>query len=140
MAATDFINGGYAIPGADIPVKNTSGGALVAGTTVKLDTGNLLSATQPAVGVTTVSAVTDKCLGVLIEAAPINGIARCRVLGGVWAIAQAAITAGSAVGASTTAGQVIAYTATDPYLGIALTAAATAADPILVLLQPGVTA
>lgn len=141
MAATDFINGSYPITGGDIPVKNTSGSALAAGATVKLDTGHLMGAAQGCVGVVAVSAVTDQPLGVLIEAVPNNGVGRCRIAGAAWAIAEGAITAGATVGASgATAGDVTTYTATDPYLGIALTSAASAADPVLVLIGPGKTA
>ena len=141
MAATDFQNARYPLGVSEFPVKNTDITAMVAGMVVKLDTVHLMSASQGQVGVLICTAVTDRPLGIVIEAIPVNGQGRLQVAGAAWAIAAAAITAGAVVGASgATAGDVIAYTATDPYVGVALTAAVNAADPILVLIQPGTTA
>jgi hypothetical protein len=136
MAATDFVTPRFPIQGADIPVKNTSGGALAAGALVKIDTSNPVSATQPQIGVVACSAVTDFPLGFLIEALAANAVGRVQIEGIAQGIALGAITAGAIVGPSATAGQITTYTATDPAIGQALTAAANAADPILVRIAP----
>lgn len=137
MAATDFLNARIPLGVAEWSVKNTSGATLVSGATVKLDAANPLSATQPEVGVIGTSAVGDMPFGVLVEAIPAGGIGRCQVSGGsgVWAIALGAISAGAVVGGSATLGQITTYTAANPSLGIALTAAVNAADTILVKLE-----
>ena len=142
MAATDYQVSRFPLGIAEMPVKNTSGTAFALGSQgqgplVKLDTANLMSGTQAAVGVVLTAAVTDIPLGVVIEDIPAGGYGRVQLLGCAWCIAQAAITAGVLVGpGGTTSGDVIAYTAGDPYIGQALTAAATAGDPILVHLMP----
>jgi hypothetical protein len=141
MAATDFQTARIPLGVQEFPVKNTDAVAMVTGQVVKLDTAHLMSASQGQVGVLLCTVVTDRPLGIVIEAIPVNGQGRMQIVGAAWAIAAAAITAGSVVGASgATAGDVIAYTATDPYIGVALTAAVNAADPVLVLIQPGTTA
>ncbi len=140
-AATDFINGRFPLGVQDFPVKNTSGGSLAAGTTVKLDTtgANVIggSSTAQVVAVIPTAAISDMPFGVLVETIPSNGIGRCQTVDGsaVWAIALGAISAGAQVGPSATAGQITTYTAANPSLGMALSAAVNAADPVLVKLN-----
>ena len=141
MAATDFQDGRIPLGVQDFPVINTSGATLSVGMIVKLDTAHLMGATQGGVGVTVCTAVTDRPLGVVIQKMLAGAQGTIQVVGAAWAIAAGAITAGAIVGASgATNGDVTTYTATDPYLGVALTTSVNAADPILVLIQPGTTA
>lgn len=136
MSATDFLWTRFPIQGADFPVKNTSGSAITANQTVKLDTGNVIGATQPQAGVTPTVLVADFPFGVAIENIPAGGYGRVQLEGVAVCIALGAITAGAIVGPSTTAGQVTTYTAANPSLGQAVSAAVNAADPILVRLAP----
>ncbi len=136
MAATDFLTPRFPITGADIPVKNTTGSSMPSGSLVKLDTANPVSATQSQIGVVLTSAVTDFAFGFLVETIPAGGTGRCQVEGLAVGIALGAISVGAIVGPSATAGQVTTYTATDPAIGQAVTAAASAADPILIRIAP----
>lgn len=137
MAASDFNYPTYPISGADIPYKNTSGAAITAGQLLKLDTGNLLSGSQQQVGCVLTSAVADFPLGFAVDNTPANGQGRVRLEGVTVGIAAGAISAGAIVGASAaTAGDVTTYTAANPAIGQALTAAASLADPILVRIAP----
>ena len=146
MAATDFFDGRYPCSIPDLSVYNASGSDIPVGSVVSLDTGNLLGASQGAIGVVIApAAVTTKPLGVVVEVIKATGYGRIQSVSGtcVWCIADSggAITAGSVVGCSgAVAGAVAAYTPTDPYLGIAMTTTASTADPILVKLAIGVTA
>lgn len=139
-AATDFQDARYPLGVQEFPIKNTDVVAMVPGQVVKLDTAHLMSTTQGQVGVILCTGVTDTPLGVIIEDIPVGGQGRMQVVGAAWCIASGAITAGAVVGASSTAGDVIAYTTTDPYLGVALSTATNAADPVLVMIRPGTTA
>jgi hypothetical protein len=134
MSATDFQNARFNFQLPDFPVKNTTGSAMPSGTTVKMDASNVLSGTQQAVGVVPTAAITDVPFGIAVEAIPAGGYGRVQTIEGTaaWAIALGAVTAGAMVGGSATSGQVTTYTAGDPVLGQALTAAVSAADPILV--------
>lgn len=138
MAATDFICGNYTLGIPKLAVKNTSASvAIPAGYLVKLDTSNLLGASQGAIGVILTAAVTDFGLGFAAEAIPAGGYGGIYCVDGmaVWGVAQAAITVNSIVGpGGTTAGTLIAYTATDFSIGISLTTATTALDPVLVMI------
>lgn len=132
-AASDLVWGsGFPITGGDVPVKNTSGGALTSGQLVKLDASNPLSASQPFMGVVATAAVTDYPFGFLVENVPTGATGRCRIEGIAVGIALGAVTVGAVVGASATAGQVTTYTPTDPSVGQACSTTTTAADPILV--------
>lgn len=143
MAATDFVWASYPLPGADIPCKNTSNAVnLALGYAVQLDSTNALTvAGQVAIGVTSASAVSATVFGIAIETIPFNGsvaagsIGRIRVYGIAQAAASAAIATGAVVGQSTTAGQLVTYTAANPQVGYACSPTANAADPFLVLLD-----
>jgi Uncharacterized conserved protein (DUF2190) len=136
MAATDFVWGRTPIQGADVPYLNTSGAAIAAGTALKLDTGNPISATQPQIGMIPTTAITDFVDGFAVENVPIGGQGRVQIEGIAVGIASAAIAIGAVVGASATAGKVVAYTATDPSIGKAWSAAANANDPVLIRIAP----
>jgi len=137
MAATDFIYSRFnGAGGFDRSVKNTTGSAMVPGQTVKLDTANPVSGTQGAPGVVLTAAVADFPYGVVVENIPAGGYGRVQLEGEAICIAQAAIAVGAIVGAGAgVAGDVIAYTAANPSLGQAMTAAANAADPVLVRMS-----
>jgi len=126
MAATDFLYPRFGI--------EKGGSALSAGQTVKIDTGNLVSASQASVGVTPTVLVADFPFGVVAENIPAGQQGRVQLEGVANCIALGAITAGNIVGPSTTAGKITTYTAANPSLGQALTAAANASDPVLVRL------
>lgn len=136
MAATDFVYDRYPIQGADIAYKNTSGSTISAGMLLKIDASNPISASQPNIGLTTCSAVTDFPFGFAVENVPAAGQGRCQIEGIAIGIAAGAVTVGAIVGASATAGDVTTYTATDPAIGQAVTTTANAADPILVRIAP----
>jgi hypothetical protein len=137
MAATDFITARQPLGTQEWTVKNTDATAFLSGHCVKLDTTNVVSATQGAPGVLRTTGITDMPFGVCIEAIPVGAYGRVQTVDGtgVWAIALGAITAGVVVGPSATAGKVTAYTATDPSLGTALTAAVNASDPVFVKIN-----
>lgn len=142
MAATDFQLPRFPLGIAEVPALNKSGAAMNLGSQgqgllVKLDTTNPLSSTITGICVVLTTAVTDIPLGVTIQDIPNGGQGNVQVLGLVWCTAAGAITIGVLVGPSgATNGNVIAYTAGDPYIGQALTAAVNAGDPILVHLMP----
>jgi len=137
MAATDFVWGRYPIQGADVPYLNTSGAAITAGMTLKIDTSKPIGASQPQVAMIPTTAVADFTDGFAVENVPIGGQGRCQIEGVAVAIAAAAITVGAIVGASAaTPGDVVTYTAANPSIGKAWSTAANAADPILVRIAP----
>lgn len=135
--ATDFVNARSPLGIADLGVKNTSGSPITSGMTLKFDTANPMGANQGAPGVTPTVAVADVPDGVAIENIPVGGYGRMQTADGtlVTCIALGAISVGATVGPSTTAGQITTYTAANPSLGKAVTAAVNAADPIQVLLR-----
>ena len=137
MAATDYVSGRVTLGIQDLPYYNATGATINKGEALKLDTTNVMSGTQPLWGMTPTTGVTDKCLGFAVQNVPTGQTGTMQVAGVAVAIAAGAITVGSTVGPSSTAGDVTAYTATDPYVGTALTAAVNAADPIFVLINPG---
>lgn len=137
MAATDFVTPRETFGIADAVVKNTSGTDMVVGALVKLDTGNPQSSTQAAPGVVLTSAVGDVAYGVLAENIKNGQQGRCQVVDGTIAVCIAAgvIAVGATVGPSgATSGDVTTYTAANPSVGQALTAAASLGDPIRVIL------
>lgn len=137
MAASDFLWTRYPIQGADLPYKNTSGSAISAGMLLKLDTTNPIGASQGKVGMVPCTAITDFADGFAVQNTPIGGDGTVQIEGVAVGIAAGAITIGAIVGASAaTSGDVIAYTPTDPSIGKAWSAAASAADPILVRIAP----
>ena len=140
MAATDWINarmnyGGY----ADYACINKTGSSIAAGTLLKLDTGNLMGGTTtgtiPQVAVTPCTAVTDIPIGFAAETIPNGQQGRVQIDGVAVGIAAGAITAGTLVGASATAGDVTTYTGNDPAVGMALTTTVNAGDPVFVLMN-----
>lgn len=135
MAATDFQYNREPVTGADISYKNTSGSAIVAGMSLKLDTGNLVSGTQANYGMTPTVAVTDMPDGVAVQNTPANAQGTVQILGLAVCIATGAVSAGATVGPTATAGEIAAFTSTDPSLGKAWTAAASAGDPIMVRIH-----
>lgn len=139
MSATDFVYGRNTLGVNSVPYINQSGSTINKGMALKLDTGHLMSGTQPLVAMTPGTAVTDKILGFADQNVPSGQEGTFQVAGIAVAIADAnAITAGNTVGSSgSVAGDVAPYTATDPYCGTALTSTANAADPVLVLVNPG---
>jgi hypothetical protein len=150
MALTDYQWARYPIDGADISVKNTTAstamtvGAENQGICVKLDATNYIASgtsPQPIMGVVLTAAVTDIPFGIVFEDIGVGYTGGCQILGVAVATAQAAITVAAIVGpGGSTSGDVIAYTATDPYLGQCCNQPATAGDPAFVHLMPGVTA
>lgn len=135
MAATDNVIPRLPAGIPEITVKNTSGSNLPAGSTVKIDPSNPMAASLP-IGVVGTILVADMPFGVLTQSIAAGAIGNCAVIDGtvVTCIALGAIAAGATVGPCTTLGQVTTYTAANPSLGIAVTAAANAADPISVML------
>lgn len=143
MAATDFLNARHNLQLPDFPVKNTGGTALAFGTVVKIDASNLLSGTQPQIGVIATAALTDVPFGVVIDTSiAAGGQGRVQVLDGtaVWCFVDAAgnITGGQQVmPSSTVSGAVRPYVAAagNSSVGQALTSTAASADPVLVKLH-----
>lgn len=135
MAASDFVWNRQPIQGADVPYKNTSGSAITAGMQLKLDTGNLMSASQGKPGMTPTTAVTDIPDGVAVENVPAGQDGRCQIEGIAVCIAKGAVTAGTTVGPSTTAGSTSTFTSTDPSLGKAWNTTVSDGDPVLVRLN-----
>lgn len=136
MAATDLYTGRQPLGVQDWSVFNGTGSAIPVSTTVKVDTGHALSATQGAVGVTPTTGTGDLPFGVTIENIPAGAYGRVQVAEGtgVWALASAsAIAVGDMVGPSATAGTVATNT-TGKVLGQALTATANLNDPVFVKL------
>lgn len=135
MAATDFLWSSYPIPGGDIPCKNTDGtSAFVFGDAVQIDPANPIGAAQPAIGVKS-GALQSAFFGFVVEAAPLNSITRIRAFGIAVATASAAIAAGAVVGGAANR-QVVTYTAANKQIGLACSATAQAADPLLVRIAP----
>lgn len=136
MAATDFVWGRIPIQGADVPFINKSGSAIVAGQALKLDTGNPISGTQSQVAMVPTSAVADFADGFAVDNVAIGGQGRVQIEGVAVAIAAGAIAVGAIVGPSTTAGDVTTYTAANPSIGKAWSAAAAVNDPVLIRIAP----
>lgn len=140
MAATDLYVGRQPLGVQDWSVFNSSGSAMVSGTTVKVDTAHLLSATQGAVGVIPTAANGDEAFGVLIENIPAGAYGRVQVVDGtgVWALSDATgVTAGTQVMPSATAGTVTTWTTgptTHTVVGVALTAGVNLNDPVFIKL------
>lgn len=137
MAATDFINARSTLGTSEWAAKNTSGSTITSGMTVKLDAANPMGPNQPAPGVIPTVLVADVVIAVAVENIPAGAYGRFQSIDGtlVTCIALGAIAAGATVGPCTTAGQVTTYTAANPSLGVALTAAVSAADPVQVMIQ-----
>ena len=140
MAATDFVNARMNLQLPDFPFFNFTGSTIPVGTTVKVDTGHVLGATQYGVAITPTAATTDTPLGVTVNAIPNGGQGSVQTIDGtaVWGITDAsgAITAGAQVMPSATAGTVKAYAATgNALVGVALSTTANTGDPILIMLQ-----
>lgn len=142
MAATDFYTANIDLSFPKFPVKNTGGTAITVGQLVKLDTANPLGATQGSVGVIPTVLVADVPFGFAAENIPAGQYGGVYGVDGqaIWGIALGAIAIGAKVGPSTTAGQVTTYTAANPSIGQALTAAVNAADPILVYIAKSLNA
>jgi hypothetical protein len=133
MAANDFF---YAsLPSEqDIACKNTDVTAIAAGDVVKSDATNVVSGTQPTVGVLQGTVAAVNLVGVAMEAIAVGKTGRVRPLGPVvQCVASAAITAGTHVAAAAS-GKVATQTAGQTQLGLALTAAGANADKVLVML------
>jgi Uncharacterized conserved protein (DUF2190) len=137
MAASDFVTTSYAVQGGDIPYYNATGATINAGECLMVDTAHLIGASQGAVGMTPTTAVTSKGIGFAVENTPTGQTGRCRVYGVAVGIAAGAITAGDTVGGHATAGDVTTSTPGDCYVGTALSTTTTAADPVMVLVNPG---
>lgn len=134
---TDFVTANKTLNIPPQPVKNTGNVAMTVGQLTKLDTSNLVSGSQPQVGVKLTSAVTDEPYGVVGCNIPVGGYGYVYGVEGqeLWMIADSAgtIAAGAIVGPSgATAGAITAYTAGDPSCGQSLTAGVNAADAVLV--------
>lgn len=132
MAANDVVLARIPIQNGEIAIKNTDVSAMVPGNSVTLDTANLLSSTQPALGAK-LSVGNDIVLGVVLENIAVGGYGRvaCTFAVIVPAIANAAIAAGASVGGDA-AGKIKTAAAANPSFGQALTAAAGANDQVLV--------
>lgn len=135
MAASDFNWARYPIQGADIPYKNTSGSPILAGMQLKLDATNLTGASQGKAGMIPTAAVTDVPDGVAVENVAIGGDGRVQIEGLAVCIAKGAVTAGTTVGPSPTAGSTSTFTSTDPSLGKAWNTTVNDGDPVLVRLN-----
>lgn len=121
---------------ADLAFKNTGVTTLVAGTPVKVDSANAISASNLAsgIGVVGVAADGDGCVGVLLEDVLAGGVGRVRTAGTVVTKADGAVTAGAFVMASATASKFVKTQGAGlPTLGQALSTAADGED-VLVLL------
>lgn len=134
MAATDFLWSRTPVPGGEFAYKNTSGSPITVGMTLKADTGNVIGAGQPMIGMVPTAAVTDKADGVAVQNVPVGGQGTCQYLGIAVCIAAGAISVGATVGPTATSGSIGPFTATDPSVGSALSAATTNGDPVLVRL------
>lgn len=121
---------------ADLPFKNTGGSTLAAGTPVKVDSANAISASNLAAGVGVVgpAADGDVCFGVCLEAIAAGAAGRVRTAGTVISVADGSVTAGTFVMASATAGKFVkTQGAGTPAVGVAMSTAADGED-VLVLL------
>lgn len=135
MAATDFIWARNPLPaGQDVSVFNAGGSAIGKQLLVKLDTGNLMSASQGAPAVVVTAANTDFPYGVTAENIPASGYGRVQI-GGICVVqASGAISAGALV-MPAASGQVATQTAGKPQVGQALNTTANAADPCVVAMH-----
>lgn len=133
MAANDFLYS--SLPSEqDIACKNTDVVAIAAGDVVKSDATNVVSGTQPVIGVLQGTVAAVNLVGVALEAIAVGKTGRVRPLGPVvQVVASAAITAGVHVAAAAS-GKVAAQTAGQTQLGLSLTAAAANLDKVLVML------
>ena len=140
MAASDYLYPRFPLGGSEIPVKNTtgSGTAIAFAACVKIDSTNVVSGTQPQIGVVACTAVTDFPFGLMIEKVADAAFGRCQIAGIAEGLGVAAgVSAGALVGASgSVAGCVVAATTSDPALGQALTAGVSALDPVLIRIAP----
>ncbi|HSY22323.1 MAG TPA: hypothetical protein VK841_09425 [Polyangiaceae bacterium] len=143
-AATDLFDANYSLGLPYFPIKNTgASAALTVGMVVKVDASNVLSASQPAVGVIPTAALTDVPFGIVVETSIAAGAyGTCRVIDGTaaWCVVDASgnIAAGAQVmPSSSVSGAVRTYVASagNSVVGQALTATTAAADPVLVKLQ-----
>ncbi len=133
MAANDVILTRIPIQNGEVSVKNTHAStALIAGNTCTLDGSNLVSATQPVLGV--VPAIADDLpFGVVLENIPAGKIGRvaCIFSSIVPTIASGVVTAKDYVECDTAA-KVKTTAGTKICVGIALTTAAADLDQILI--------
>ena len=133
MAANDVILSRIPVQNGEVTVKNTHAStALVPGNTCTLDGSNLLSSTQPALGVVPATA-DDVPFGVALENIAAGAYGRVAVSGIVPAIASGVVTAKDYVECDT-GGKVKTTAGAKPTLGIALTTTASNNDQVLVLL------
>jgi hypothetical protein len=139
MAANDVILTRYPMEGDHvIGVKNTDGSNnLVPGQSCTLDAANLLSTTQPIIGVKQATA-DDVPFGVVLENIAMTKIGRIAVpfTGIVPAIASGAITANTNVEADT-GGLFKTCGAGKPQYGVACTTTASSGDQFLLALGGG---
>jgi hypothetical protein len=132
MAANDVILSRIPVQNGEVTVKNTHAStALAPGMSCTVDTSNLLSATQPVIGV--VPAVADsKAFGIVLEniAAGAYGRVACIYSSIVAATASGAITVGDSVECDT--GSLVKTSAgSKPIVGDALTTTASSGDQVL---------
>lgn len=121
---------------SDFPFKNSGGTTIAAGSPVKVDAANAISASNVAAGVGVVAATADGdvCVGFAIESAAAGTVLRVRCCGPIAVTkADGAITAGTFVMSSATAGKVKTQAAGSASVGVALTTAADGED-LLVLV------
>jgi hypothetical protein len=138
MSTTDFLWTRTPIQGADIPYSNASGVAITAGMALVLDTAHLIGTGQGSIGLKVAPAAAGGFAAfVACENVPIGGQGKAQTAGIAVVYADGAVTVNTFVGTSaTTAGQVTTYTATDFAMGLALNTTTTAADPLLLLMNP----
>lgn len=135
MAATDFVWGRQEIPGADYPYTNQSGALISVNQCLKVDSAHAIGAGQAKIACTQTTAVTDIPMGLAVQNTPAGADGTVQIMGVGVGLASGAITVGQTVGPAATAGQLAVFTSTDPSLGQALSATASAADPFLVLIH-----
>ncbi len=142
MAATDFVDGRLNLQIADFSCFNYTGSAIAAGVVVKVDSSHVLGASQYGVAITPTTGTTDTPFGITVQAfaAAAGSQGNVQTIDGTaaWATTDAsgAITAGTQVMPSATAGTVKAYAATgNGLVGVALSTTASTGDPILIMLQ-----
>lgn len=137
MAANDIILSRIPIQNGEVTVKNTHASTnLAAGQSCTLDGGNLLSATQPVLGVVPAIA-DDKPFGIAIEAIAFGAYGRVATIYSsiIPATASGAITAKDSVECDTGA-KVKTSAGTKAIIGDALTTTASDGDQVLLGL-PG---
>jgi len=139
MATTDFLWTRTPIQGADIPYTNASSSAITTGMILVLDTAHLIGASQGSIGLKVAPAAAGG-FGAFIacENVPASGgQGKAQTAGVAVVYADGAVTVNTMVGTSaTTAGQATTYTAGDFAIGLALSTTASAADPLLLLMNP----